>query len=311
MQYPRRIQVKTKTGAQRLPPKQNDNTRFHRQCCGLNIPLNAFIMSGMPLVSIGHSSWNSIWLSFWYYINWLACIVTFSEPNPISYLIFGGTIFLPFSLTSFLETCVLLVFPSFPPSFPPSFLASLLSSFLPSFPPSFLPSFVPSFLPSSFLPSFLSPSPLSSLEIFFDMIFFLMPKKCFLMQKKIDCSPLLCTRALTGDVCKSDCWSVSPLRRGSGAVNCDALLLLLRIGAASSTTCWNSCRARQVVRHSQPVLIFVHQDSYGTDVIRLFHELPLFTVEVRHGFKHAGAQGSMSAAAADSLAHIDIQKSQR
>ena len=200
--------------------------------------------------------------------------------------------------------------PSLLPSFLPSFLPSLLPCFLPSFLPSLLPSFPPSFLPSSFLPSFLSPSPLSSLEIFFDLIFF-DAEKMFFDAEKIDCSPLLCTRALTGDVCKSDCWSVSPLRRGSGAVNCDALLLLLRIGAASSTTCWNSCRAHQVVRHSQPVLIFVHQDSYGTDVMRLFHELPLFTVEVRHGFKHAGAQGSMSAAAADSLAHIDIQKSQR
>ena len=140
---------------------------------------------------------------------------------------------------------------------------------------------------------------------------FLMPKKMFFGAEKIDCSPLLCTRALTGDVCKSDCWSVSPLRRGSGAVNCDASLLLLRIGAASGTTCWNSCRAHQVVRHSQPVLIFVRQDS--SDAMRLFHELPhLFTVEARHGFKHAGAQGSMSAAVADSLAHIiDIQKSQR
>ena len=78
------LELKNKAGsAQRLPPKQNDNTCFHRQCCSLNIPPNVFIMSSMPLVSIGHFSWNSIWLSFWYYINWLACILKlFLKPIP-------------------------------------------------------------------------------------------------------------------------------------------------------------------------------------------------------------------------------------
>ena len=31
-----------------LPPKQNDNTCFHRQCCSLNMVLTVFIMPNMP-----------------------------------------------------------------------------------------------------------------------------------------------------------------------------------------------------------------------------------------------------------------------
>ena len=38
--------------AQCLPPKQNDNTCFHKQCCSLNMVLNVFTMPNMPLVNM-------------------------------------------------------------------------------------------------------------------------------------------------------------------------------------------------------------------------------------------------------------------
>ena len=117
MLYPRKIQAQTKTRAQRLPQKQNDNTCapvcgeiwYSGICVCIYIYTHMYTMHSMPVVSECKLNQVDIVL-----VSWRA---TFNKCPEI-----------PLSA-------------SFLPSSLPSFLPSSLSSFLPSLLPSLLPFF--------------------------------------------------------------------------------------------------------------------------------------------------------------------------